>query len=969
MLHTLGPKNGLITLLSNYLSGDEGNTSNIVQKIKQAPPSVLIPTFSFLGRWITINMNNPKNETSQHKLNDAFQFLGVIANRVPPVLVHFSTHDMNWDIFDQQWVFNPFFKPIKERIAQLKSYVQPRNFIMQALPSRLELFENTFSFDGELLDLDPAYEVAIMKYMRRLIINHAPMSKFRIFSHQRNYREILTKSFLDVIDSLNDAKNATHEELIFAFSMIFLYINAFTSSNELDGQMFAKYLQSRPYISPFCMLGVVNHIPQTAYLFNLLTPQEVNSSLEQITNLNPQQYNMQDFSITNQGKNKILPFVKQLPNIVSNYFLCTPNQTNSEVDQKMDDADFLTFIHTSGHQIPIKMKQTLCIARARKVSVYVVSCMGILLLRCIIFSIQKTIIDCAETRMFTPDFCTFVQTVFSILSPAFASGICGKFLDPKEKEQEITILIARALYFHALHIAIQHDSVDNLRAFLFRALAIPSSEDTARLIIAKLLQSDSPKMSEKTMDLIINSADLLINLEFIDAITFCSDVGNCEEFEKLSEMKERLKQNIQIMPSIESKDELFCVEFFKSDKGLNEISAYFVGKLQSLTAATAIKEISKILDEAESEDRLYHALRLIMMTQFLKLNAVAEILVKYITKMLATFEKPADTSQFEIRKCEHGLLLGQCLLGRLLILRFNDLALQLMENMMNPLMQDKLALHWIARFTSLYREYITPDVAALFLQVLPSLPSANDLLVSGDDEQAIDIIVNNIVVRKELLLHSPDAINSEYWSQHDHAMSFSIATLCLSSRTSRELAEFIARPIFDAGKVLKFKEEIAITVAQLAGRMNFETSCAFFEFLMEHSPSASSVIAGRTFLATARIDVFAFVCQMCKDMISGDAAKLDAFMRMIVPSYLRLKGNDNIAARLLCKLLESVNEETPRALQEAVIDVVSLIYFKLNLQPARATFVSSAGHFSPDLKQFIAFSLATDMYSTKRDYK
>lgn len=969
MLRSFGPKNGLVSILSRYLNGDDNNLNYVLDQIKQSSTPLLIPSFEFLGRWIVSNINNSKNSASQQIIHDAFLFLGIISNRVPPVLVHFSNHDMNWAQFESYRVLNPIFKPIKDRINQLRSYVQPRDFILQTLPTRIELFENTFTFDGDLLDLDPAYEMACIKYIRRLILNHSPINRFRIFSQQRNYREIITKAFIDVLQTLNDTKNAKHEELIFAFSSIFLYVNAFATTNEIDGQMFAKALQSMPYVSPFCMLAIVNHIPQTIYLFNLLTPTEVVHSLEHITTLNPQQYNMQDFSIIDQGKTRIVPFIKQIPTIVSNYFLATPNSSQSDVDQKMDDSDFLIFLHTSGHQIPIKMKQTLCIARARKVNVYVVACMGFLLLRCIIISIQKTIIDCAHTNMFTPDFCTFVQTVFSILGPAFASGICLKFLDPKEKDQEVTILIARAVYFYALHIAIQYEVADNLRSFLFHALTIPQSEYTARLIMGKLLQCDGPKMSEKGMDFILNSGDLLTNLEFIDALTFYSDVGNCEEFEKLSEMRKRLIQNVQIIdaPSIESP--VFCVEFFKSDKGLNEDSSFFIQRLQSIQAATALKEINRLFDDID-QSKMYFAIRLIMMTQYLKTYSVAELLTYKISSMLATFAKPAQTSQFEIRQCDYGLLLAQCILGRLLVLGFTDLAEKLLEDMQQPLAEDKLALHWISRFSSAYREYIKPDIAAKLTSVLPSLPLASDLLVSGDDDQSIDIIVQRIVERKELWLQNPEIINSEYWSPFEHAMAFSISALCLSSRSSKKLAEFIARPIFESSRVTRQREEVAITCAQLAGRMNYETSCAFFEYLMDHLPTTPVIIAGRAFLASTRINVFAFVCQTCKDMIRGDAAKLDAFMRMIVPCYVRLKGNDGIAARLLCKLLESVNDSTPRAMQEAVIDVVSLIASKLNLQSARATFVSSAVHFAPDLKEYITFALTSDIVQTgKRDNK
>ena len=964
MLHQHGARNALLKMATNFLDGDDGSIEKVISQAQETPPSQLVSTFSYLSDWISSKINDTKDPKTRKKVREAFKIIGAISLRLPPVFLLNSEFDFDCGASQNHWRLTTFFRPINQRLVQLRSYVQPFSFYIHTNPSKIAMFGKFLSRCSEDLDLDPSSQTAYIKYFKRLIFSHAPIEKFRVLLGQRNAREILTKAFIEVLEDLNNCKTATYEQLGFGFSYVFLYINAFTVSSEIDSQMLCTYLQTRPFLSPFCLLAIVNHIPQNIYLFNLLTPKELAQSSEQAMEPGTSQYNMQDFSLPQKGK--ITNFIKQIPTIVRNYFLCTPNQNVAEITNSSDDNDFLTFIHLSSNPMYIKMKDTLRVARGKQIGPFSVSCMGILLLRCIIFSLQRTILECADTEMFTSDFCYFMKAVISLLGPAFSSGICMKFLDPNEKNENITSFVIKGVYYHTLHLVVQNEFSDNFSAFLFHALKVKNAEATARLIFGKILQCQPLKLSEKLIGFLNKCDDALILLEFLDVLTFHNEATTCEEYNKYEEVRNNIMKRLQITAQ-KTNDSMLIIDSFKKVKksNFNETSARLIKLVSQISLQNAFFDIQRIL---EKKDELrYNVLRLISLTSFMKVPEVAELVVDEICVMIRTYGNQYDTMRFEIRDCEYGLVLGEAVLGRLLTFNFQELTLKLLKTMMIMLPHDSLPLHWASRFINSFRRRILSSHIEIIKGLISNLPGSDENFISSD-ENMIENITTILESRIEMVVQDPDVINYEYSSPFELASHFGRCSILLQYKTSREIATILTQPIYDFSRVWK-KRELAITLcANIASRMDKETAQHYFTIIMEHEPTNYAIAAGREFLVEANTSVLYFVCQSCKEMIGGNPRKLEAFIRMIMPNFMKLKGDEVIASKLLCQILESVNEATPRALQESIIDIVVLVYERLNLESSRETIINSASNLAADLRSLIASSLDVYLYNAKRNY-
>ena len=959
MLRSIGARNILLSMTTNFLDNEVNSIESILNQIEETPPSQLATTFSFLCHWILDKSDKKDDPAIASKLQNAYKILGVISSKIPPFFLLNIDFDINTGINQAPWALSSFIKPLNDRLAQLRSYAQPISFYYYIDLRRIQYFDMFFPSHNSELDLDPSFQIAYTMYFKRLILNHAPIDRFRILLGQRNSRIILTRAFTDVLDELNNCKTGTYEQIGFSFSYIFIYINSFIMTNEIDIQMLCKFIQTRPYLSPFLLLAIVNHIPQNVYLFNLLTPKELTQNLEQVTNLDSSHFNIQDF--TDAARSKIGPFVKQIPLIVSNYFLCNTNQQNSDndINVQSNDTNFLSFIHLSSNPMYIKMKDSLRIARTRMIGAFPVSCMGILLLRWIILSLQRTIIECNENDMFSPNFCYFIKTVISLLSPAFSSSVCAKFLDPNEKKEEITSFIIRGAYFHALHIVAQNDTVDNFRMFLFKALTIKKAESSARLIFGKTLQSDAPKMTEKSMELVENCNDILTVLEFIEALSMSYESVTCEENKRLETYASKLMTKYQIEKSTSTKvrTNLLFIESIR-DSGqnkLNPISQKLIKIISQIPPQSPLRAITSLIEN--QEEHIYVVMRMLSFTKYMRSPDVAKYFVNHLCGILDTYDPKAESMHFEIRPYEFAYLLSQTILGRLLVFGFKDLALRLFLKMENMVIHDTLALHWIVRFLTNFKSEVPPDLLREFKNVVQQLEGAKELFIEAPDDVLVERLTSLLVAKIHLLLQEPDIVNYEYSSPYEHAHKFALCNLFFLPHSNKEIARMLTRPIYDLSRIWLQREKAVLCSANLAANLSNEVSQNYFQIIMENEPNKLSIIAGRHFLIYSSIEVFAYICQTCNELIGSNPKKLDAFMRMIVPSFSRLKGNDSIASRLLCKILETVNEETPRAMQETVIDVVAFLYGKLNLKAARPTFIHSAAHFSVDLRSIIASSL------------
>jgi hypothetical protein len=675
-------------------------------------------------------------------------------------------------------------------------------------------------------------------------------------------------------------------------------------------------------------------------------------SLDQYPDIAPEQYVMVDIS----QKKTLSPFVQKLPTIVANYFLSNMPTIEFDTSSKADDNEFFEYVHLSGSTLYTRMKSVLNIARERLLGSYHVSAMGIALLRCITYSLQRTIGDCVAQNMFTPSFRAFVRSVLGVLSPTFSVQLATKFLtiQPSADAPQLADLTIRGAMILIISLILNSPTNDQVLPFCVAAVKSPFTISSARLLVAKVLQLGHPKLSQRILDLLEDTEDAFLLLEFLDAMTSTPTLQSIMESEKVIEFRNILMKRLNITLSPIFPD-VFFIEAISVDKQkFSPLSIEILTAIEQIPKVRFVKEIQELLRKRKDATPLI--LRTLSMSYYITTRPVAEIVVTELCHMLRdrASTETASASRFELRACDFALPIAQSLVGRLLTINFIDLATKLLVEMLPVLADDAIPLHWVVLFTSRFRSLLPTDILFSLSQLVASLTDASELFVTGDDQ--IGRIVKILVKRYRLVLRDPDMINREYPSPYLHAQAFAHCALALSQLSDREIASVLVTPLFTISPSPN-KDMAALCLAKLAASLSSNIAYQFFELIMNHEARDLAMCAGRLFLSRARIDVMKRICQKCSNMINGNPTKLDYFMRMIAPSYQRLRGEEPVAGLMLAALLQNVNEKTPKGLQEGVIDLVSFIYMRLKLVRARRDLINAATKFSPELRAIIPGSL------------
>jgi hypothetical protein len=402
--------------------------------------------------------------------------------------------------------------------------------------------------------------------------------------------------------------------------------------------------------------------------------------------------------------------------------------------------------------------------------------------------------------------------------------------------------------------------------------------------------------------------------------------------------------------------EIFLLESFVTDKRhTSPLTSLVLNGLEQLSKARPGKDMHDLLRKVK--DLGWMVLRALTLSHHIKNRQISEPLVVELCHMLRekSVNDAGPASRFEMRPCDFALPVAQGFVGRLLILGFSELAAKLVTELLPVLAEDSAPLHWIVGFTSRFRSVTPQEILHNLFQLVNSLPDADTLFITGEDR--IYRLVNGMVDRERQLLREPDVITREYLSPFRHAHAFAHCSLSLSVYDDSQIASLLVEPLFNMSRAWRDKEAACLCLARLAASMCHDIAFQFFQLIMARPPGKLALAAARLFVARARITVLRKICLTGADAINGDSIRLDYFMRIIVPSYHRLRGSDGTAASLLCALLQSVNARTPRTLQETVLDVVSFVYIKLKLAPARTALITAAANFLPDLKALIPLSL------------
>ena len=218
-------------------------------------------------------------------------------------------------------------------------------------------------------------------------------------------------------------------------------------------------------------------------------------------------------------------------------------------------------------------------------------------------------------------------------------------------------------------------------------------------------------------------------------------------------------------------------------------------------------------------------------------------------------------------------------------------------------------------------------------------------------------------------MQDPDFVMKEYPSPYLYTLTLIKSFILLSSLPDSEIATLLLEPLYNVEKYWPKRNESCIALAKLASTMSKEILHLYFSQLMQRPPCETALIAGRIFLAMVRIDVFEELLILCRQLINKLPDKLDFFMRISLPSFHRLYGNNKAACELLITIMENITPETPRTLQEAAIDAICLIYLKLSMYEYRTDIIKHSSSFAVDLRSNFASSLDIDISNSSPLFK
>ena len=934
----------------------------LCEQIASASLRDQIQIYGFLASWIKETMS--KVASPVHKrIGDAFVLLEQLLKAIPPVFLMESVVNFTWGIYQPQWPVHQVFERVNARIQKLKPFRYPLFLRDDWFPCPTSLTEDTgkvnpyFAYTHELVT-DPGYQDVCVKMFKKLLMNRAPLDVFRQVAQHQNIRGLFTRAVIELLSELNGLRAATQEQLAAVFSSVFLYVHMMALSNDIDGQAFCEYLQSRPFLSPFCVLAMVNYIPMNLYLFNLLSPQAERDAGEagDEEEETPPAYMMVD-GATNTTLSQ---FISRMPSILDNYFkMATSGSPENDACAKSDDNEFLSFLHLSSATVYNRMKAVLGVARERLLGPLHVSAMGILLLRCITLSLQRTLTDCAETKMFTPSFCVFVKTVFGSLLPTFAEQLGPKFFDMMHIKTKLGELSIRGVICHLVPAILHQVTNDFIMPFCIAGSSYPGTGKCAHILLAKLLHCGHPKLTPKVYKFLTESNDILVLIQYADALSGFDGTKTCKETKMYAQAREEL---INRLPFIEDKGYPFLV--FQGVKPVEprdygEKYAQILNNLMQMDEANCAKEAVKLL---RAKMDTFVVLNLLTVMKFMKIKEYATVVYNALRSGFGqtTYSEDGEC-KFEVRPCDMTLILTQSVLARFVVFGHYEMAAEILNVMDAPLQKDSAPLHWLMKFTVRYRKYIRMHEGKLFdmikriLSRLQSQAGDEEFYVAKDD---VFQTANILVKQESLLIHDPDVVVREYRSPYRHAHAFAVCAEAVTSKHNHEIALDLVMPMLSFHKVWPKRDMACICLARVAADLGDDIGYHYMNVLLSTAPCTMAIKSCHVFLSNAGTELIRRVASSTAELIGGDDSRRAYFLDLMVPMVQRLEGANEEATSMLCALMNGVTEKTPMHIQERICDIVTFTFHALALQDHTSPILAASKSLSPNLANVIEIALA-----------
>lgn len=947
-------QNPILTRIIRCLHTHDFSIDKLYHLIEDSTIEQLVTTFAFLNFWVTSNTNSEKTREHFSTQQSVRALISYIVQKVPPINLLAGISDLKWEKSNLNLNRDDMYQHVLSRLNRIKQ-------IFLHYYNENSIFGIPFIFDdsnanqimklsSQLIELetDSSYRNACSLHFKRLLLSHCPLSEFKRLLSHRHSRFCLSESFISMSVELNLTDKASQNQLLYSFSRLFLYFDQFARSKDIDGQLACEKLQALPYLSPYCLLAFVNHIPHSLYLFNLLIPYQLiqeTPSLEKTIEIVKENFQIVDRCTDS----RLSELTNLMPRILSNYFLSQPQEP--EGNPGNDDLSLMINLHIYGPLLQHKMRRLIEVARVRDISTECIAGLNSQLLYLTAQQILKTFVK-YENRVINDLLIHFFYNVISLLLPTHYYKIIPEFFKIEPGDRVQSELLLRSLLKSASHLI---PSKLAMTYFIPYCIKVSTTEDglthIARIFTLKLFNSADFRVPNELKNALIECSDPFILLAFLETSDHVSFLRNIDERNKLEDLRKIIMKKLPFR--IDHLPMLFISNAIPNPNYQPQQNAL-------------IKDYAKIFDneQADSKEMSYFTIYFLANSLRLKdpnfANKVARDTVSFlkresdITNILGIFEYPIIYAIIPI---------AQCLVRRLLKLtsnaenrKYSYLAEKILSLMSPLLINDKTTLHWLLRFIVELYPTLTDSIKAILNQLLTQLPFYVEFHRNNFNDS-----LQLLSQLDQHLYSGSERINSEYSSSYLHARSFLICSILLSDLTMNQIIDRLSQPAFDVlHSHYKDRRKCCSIAAHVAASLPFEFAYSFFLNLFSKPLSEYALESARIFVIFSTIEVFIQICKDCEKIIKKNSDKLTLFMESVLPSMARLMGSEDVATILVCGFLKSLTTQSPKYQQDDVIDAVVLIYSSFGLQNQRKTIIQSPHdepQFPHELKEIIASSL------------
>ncbi|OHT08585.1 hypothetical protein TRFO_22849 [Tritrichomonas foetus] len=995
----------LLQMIIRFFNNQDVSFQKIQNMVEESTTDEIVPAFAFLGAWITSNTENSEKMQFVTK-QAAYNLIDLFAAKVPPVILVTGILNSKVSLGKPSVALIEHFQSFFLRLQRIAMIIHPfslgnANIKFPANPQQKAVKKELAGFSNAHIqfawETDPCFHDTHIESFQRLMIEHASIDRFEPILQLQNSKFILTQAIVKLLMDFNNNRKTSHKQILFMFSTLFLYIQAFAEKDQIDGQILCEYIQSSPYLSPFCLLGFINCIPKDLYLFNLLVPSKLagkkldpTESLKEIQN----QFILVDMSLDNS----LDSLIEATPNLALSYFLS--DTSNFRVSNKpKTDSEIIIFIHQCGNSVSERFKEIMKLAHEGLLNSLHVAAMDLPLLRYTTFTLMKNMRTMITNGSLTKNIYDFLILSMATIMPTSSIQIAEQFFSLPITDFFSAEIYLRAIILHSLKLLLFFPIQKHIIPFAFECLKQNGPiQFYARILIYRYYCTISYYVNDIIKDCIVDCDDpivLLGTLSYIDSMIRYQDYDEYSSFMELRDLIIKkipfISENPNEKPftydSIRQSSETTHDNFNSSKDnfkdGFNGAKDGFKEVLRE-NSKENIKDTSKDVGKDNYNDTSknsisinelqldirknpLYSLNILTYSSKLKKNReFAQLLAKTTCEQLQNNTDPSIIKcPFVITVAEMSVPFALALMARLLLYDHFEEAFMVLQALHPFIKTDDLALNWMTPMLSTLYDHLTPRIREEFISVISTLPDAKKYFITGED---IALKTTELLTESDMsIIQDPDVIIRAYKSIPRYIFMFSIPAFLLTFSDKKTLIDNLLMPVYDTTHTWVNRERKCFFISMIASSMPLDICYTYFLRLISNPKCDIALETSRLFLTYSRLELFRKICSNSYEIIKNDDRKLYAYICMVLPNFSRLENDEDIACKMLCGILQSINFTTPRELQETVIDAVGLVYITLHLQKSRGKLINASSQFSPELRTIIASSL--DIESIQRPRK